>query len=62
MRHARENKYEAENHGKIGDTRCKIGNRDPATCIGAKACNGSGEVWKTTFETKTAPKAKCNKL
>ena len=61
-RHARKNKSEVENHGKTGDARCKIRNRDPATCIGAKACTGSAKVRKTTSETKTTLKLKYSKL
>ena len=57
-----ENKSEAENHGKTGDARCKTGNRDPAACMGAKACIGSDKVRKTTSETKSALKTKCSKL
>ena len=61
-RHAKGIKTEAENHGKTGDARCKTGNRDPVTCMSAKASTGSDKVWKTTFETKSTQKTKCSKL
>ena len=55
-------KAEAENHGKTGDARCKIKNRDAVACMGAKACTGRAKVQKTTSEMKSPLKTKCSKL